>query len=218
MPTYRYAVFIGGPKPADQDNHAHAVESDNAEYIACDFDAAGAAEALKSSKKWHVLVAGGRSKGGVEDCHDFCRGGWLTISDHTYERGPAKQDVTLKSGFNGALFNRNPGLRLIEAGNYSKYDAKAIYPDGRVLKASPLRCCRPPVRRCHVTVPPGAPKVQVRLFHSEPWEGDVENIYLVPWPWLHRRIVALYFWARATFWKEIHPAPEEEYRIDPREI
>ena len=215
---YQDTTFTGEPKPVSMDNHAHAVEEDGDRFYNCTFDAAGASEALKSSKHWDILIAKGESRGGVEDCHDYVRGGWITVMNHTFIRGRARQDITIKGGFKGGAFRDNPGLLTIEAGNYSKYDAKAVYPDGRVLKASPLRCCRPPVRMCHVAVPPGSPKVKVRLFHSEPWTGDVVNVYLVPWPWLHRRIVALYFWIRATFWKEAHPVPEQEYWVDAREL
>lgn len=218
MSSYAGTTFLGQPKVAGRDNAAHVVEADGDEFNGCIFDANGASEALKSSKHWGVFVFGGTSFGGVEDCHDYVRGGMFAVAMHTFVRGRAKQDVTVKGSFRGVTFDKCPGLRTIEAGNFSKYDAKAIYPDGRVVKASPFRCCRPPVRGGHVIAAPGEPKVTVRLFHSEPWTGDVINKPLVPWSPLHRFCVALYFWFRATFYKEQIPVPDAEFSLQPREL
>lgn len=213
--TYRDATFTGAPKPSGQDNHAHAVESDGDTFTDCTFDAAGASEALKASQKWGVRVIGGLSIGGVEDCMDFVRGGDLKVRGHQFARGKARQDVTIKGGFRGAEFIDCIGLRFIVAGDYTKYDAKAVMPDGRTVAAAPLRCCRPPVRGGHVDTFPGEPKVWVLNLHSEPWSGDVRNLRL---PLVHRFAVALYFWARAKFFKEaLAPAPDA-FRLDPREL
>lgn len=215
---YANTVFLGRPKPADMDNHAHAVEEDGDMFTHCTFDANGASEALKASRKWGVTIAGGKSIGGVEDCHDYVRGGDLLVEAHHFDRGRAKQDVTIKGGFRGAHFKRCTGLLLIEAGNYTKYDARAIYPDGREARALPWRCARPPMRGGHVSVAPEAGRAVVRLFHSEPWTGDVINRPLAPWWPAHRLLVSLYFWARATFFKEAHPAPAAEFNILPGEL
>lgn len=212
---YRDTCFLGEPKPADMDNNAHGVESDGDIFENCTFDANGASEALKASLKWDVEVIGGRSIGGVEDCHDYVRGGNLNVRGHTFTRGKAPREVTIKGGFRNANFLECPGLRWIGAGDYTKYDAFVLTEDGRKLKASPFKCCRPPVRGGHVNVAPGQPKVWVMNFHTEPWTGDVRNIRL---PILHGFAVAIYFWARATFFKEKHPMPEAAHKLDPREI
>lgn len=204
--------FTGAPKPQGSDNHAYAVEEDGEALIRCTFDAAGASEALKSSKRWGITVVNGESRGGVEDCHDFVRGGNLFVEAHTFNRGSARQDVTIKGGFRGAHWVRCPGLRFIVAGDYTKYDARAVYPDGSVKSASPFGFARPPVRDCTVIHQPGAKRVIVLCLHSEPFRGDVINIRVPNF------LVAPYFWARATFWKEALAVPEEAFRIDPREL
>jgi hypothetical protein len=212
---YRDTTFLGEPKPAGMDNNAHGVELDGDTFENCTFDANGASEALKASRKFGVKVLGGRSIGGVEDCHDYVRGGQLVVRGHEFKRGKAQRDVTIKGSFRGAQFLECPGLRFITAGDYTKYDLKAIYPDGRTVNASPTKCARPPVRECHVNVAPGQPKVWVLNIHSQPWTGDVRNIRL---PVGHALVVAFYFWARATFWKEKLPPAPEQFQLEAREL
>jgi hypothetical protein len=212
---FKGQIFTGTPKPIDRDNNAHTVPEDGCVYDDCTFDANGASEGFKSSRKWDLEVDRGQSIGGVEDCMDLVRGGNLNVYRHMFHRRTARQDVTIKGGFRRAVFNECPGLRFIVAGDYTKYDAKAIYPSGRIEPARPFKCCRPPMREGHVNVAPGQPKVWVLNFHSEPWTGDVRNLRL---PIVHRLVVALYFWARAKFFKEINPANEADFILDPREL
>lgn len=212
---YFNETFRGEPKQPGRDNHAHAVEADGAQYFDCTFDANGASEAFKASRRWGVHVNGGTSRGGVEDCHDYVRGGDLNVVGHTFERGPAPRDVTVKGSFRNGVWNNCPGLRFIVAGDYTKYDLKAIYPDGTVRKARPWACARPPVRDCQAWSATRRPIIVLNL-HSEPWKGEVINLRL-PFAPLHRLVVATYFWVRSLFPEKLPPAPEQ-FVIDPREL
>ena len=56
---YTDTTFLGEPKPANLDNHAHAIEEDGDVFENCTFDANGASEALKSSLHSGWRVSGG---------------------------------------------------------------------------------------------------------------------------------------------------------------
>lgn len=204
-------TFIGTPKQSGSDNHAHTpVRLDRPIiYIDCIFDAAGAAEALKFSRHWWIAIIGGESRGGVEDCIDITRGGHLYFYQHTFSRGPAKQDVTLKGGARSITFHDCRNLHLLVLGEYTKYDHHAIYPDGSKRRALPWQLARPPVRSVNI-INCGAPVVE--CIHAETPAGAcaVSTKF--------RPYAAPYFWARSTFFRETNPAPAAEFVVDPREL
>jgi hypothetical protein len=212
MSTLRieHATFRGEPKPAGRDNHAHVVPQDDVVYDRCVFDANGASEALKSSKRWGISVNGSVLRRGTEDCADHVRGGWIDYAGCTFQGKGRK--LTIKGGVRTVLLINNRGLDLIVLGDYTKYDAKATYPDGREVKAGPFRLARPPVRNVTIATPSDEPRPWVICLHAERPFGD-GRVVQIPRP-----IVALYFWLRATLWKETQPVPAEEFHIDPREI
>lgn len=217
--VFENEFFQGAPKQDGIDNHAHVVPADDVVYRNCTFNPNGASEGWKSSGHWNIRIEGGATVGHAgEDKMDGVKGGGLVIDGHDFREATAPRDLTVKASYRDIRCESCPGLRVIEAGNYSKYDKQAIYPGGRVVKALPWRLARPPVRNGHVTAAPGEPKVIVRLYHSEPWTGDVINKPIVPWMPLHRLLIAFGFWARATFWKEKHPPLEEDFVLSPREL
>jgi hypothetical protein len=204
-------VFLGSPKVSGADNHAHTPERLNPGilllYRNCVFDARGASEALKFSRHWDIRVEDSVIIGGVEDCLDIVRGGNLTFERVTFTRNGAKQDVTLKGGALNISFIDCPGLRKIVLGDYTKYDPKAVLPDGTVKRITPFSLPRPPVR--NVTVE-SAETVEVLQLHAHRPKGNVKVTNL---SWL----VAPYFWVRSMF-KETNPAPDEEFKLDVREV
>ncbi|MFA5262346.1 MAG: hypothetical protein WC378_00875 [Opitutaceae bacterium] len=206
-------TYTGTPKQAGIDNHAHCPDPNDGPviYRKCVFDANGASEALKLPRKYDFAFLNCHIVGGVEDGVDIVRGGNLWFVECTFERGQAKQDVTIKGGAHDVHIIACDGLRLIEVGNYTKYDAHATYPDGTTRRALPWRCARPPVRGLSVE---GCPGCEVIEYHSEPTIGDVSR------PLLNRRriIAAPFFYVRSTFFSEINPAPAEEFTIKPEEL
>lgn len=210
-------TFTGEPKQAGSDNHGHTPERSDRPiiYIDCRFAAGGASEALKLSRHWYVACIDCHLLGGAEEPLDICRGGDL------YFRGcdpesvpPGGRDLELKGSARRVTFDRCPNLRSLRVGMYSKYDARAVYPDGTVRVAELRRFARPPVRELRLI---DQNHIDVELWHAdEPIQfGDTQARIRRPIP---RWLVPAFFWIRAKFFRETNPVPAEEFHLDPREI
>lgn len=214
----RDQVFTGAPKSAGSDNHAHTPERRDVPtvYVNCVFDANGASEAFKLSRHWWIACLGCTFRGGVEDAGvDIVRGGWLFFHGCTFERGRALRDATAKGGVKHVYFLECPGLNKIGLGDYTKYDAWALYPDGRRREAEPFGFARPPVREIHITG--GSPVVE--CYHVAP--GAVRSAtarVTYPLRFAGRDWTSTYFYGRARFFRETKPAPEAEHVVAPEEL
>lgn len=195
-------TFLGSPKPAGTDNHAHTPErgARNVDYVDCIFDARGASEALKLSRHWNIFFNRCLIMGGLEDNFDMVRGGYVTFQSCMFKRNGAEQNVTIKGSAKYVFFGNCTGLEKVVLGQYTKYDLKAYYPNTTVKKASLFNFARPPTRevifqRC------GKPSVV--CWHADAPIGDVRVTKL---PDL---LVRTFFYFRSKFKEGKPPAPEE---------
>lgn len=212
------ARYVGAPKVAGADNHAFEPRRDlgqDADILLrnCWFDASGASEAGKLPNCWRVRVVGGESTAGVEDNWDINRGGDITFDSHRFI-GLGRQHVTCKGGARRVMFLGCPGLEAIVLGDYSKYDAWAVYPDGQRRELGLFRPLpRPPVRDVVIVPARGAMLPEVSCWHArKPLGGRSSGLR---WPGI---VTYLYFYARGRWFKETMPAPAEFHALAPDEV
>lgn len=207
-------IYRGEPEVVGADNHAHtpARQDEPIIYYDCMFIANKSSEALKLSRHWGVAFIDCYFVGGAEEPVDIVRGGDIFFDHCDWEsEKPTGRDLTLKGGARRVTFRRCTNLRQLRLGDYTKYDAKAVYPDGRVKRAGLFTLARPPVRETRII---DCGPMEICCIHAErPIAGPECRVEELP-----RGAIAAYFWGRAKFFKETNPAPEEEFAIDPREL
>lgn len=220
-------TFAGTPEQPGQDNAAHVPEPHDGPivYLDCRFLASGASEGLKLPRKFWLACIDCVGTGGTEDVLDICRGAHLWFVRFRFERLLALRDVTCKGGAWDVHFIDCQGLNKLQLGEYSKYDSRAVYPDGRQVKASPFRLARPRTRQIYIQQD-HAPHVE--CIHADDPLPSVsprmagENGGQMPGgqqtTTALRRWAAPYFWARATFFPETNPAPAAEFNLLPEEL
>jgi hypothetical protein len=210
-------TFYGTAKQAGVDNHAHTPDRSERSiiFVDCVMNARGASEAEKLSRHWGVAFVNCQFIGGAEEPLDICRGGDLYFYRCDFVSSkPEDRDLTLKGGARRVTFHSCQNLRQLTLGEYSKYDLKAVYPDGTTRKASVRLNARPPVRETRLI--DNGP-CTVTYIHAEDVQA-VGDTQVTSRRYIPRFLVPAYFWARATFFKEVNPVPEEEFAIDPREV
>lgn len=178
-------VFVGVPKSPGMDNHAYVVEKDYTRHIRCRFDANGASEAAKASKKYFLSFVDCALVRGVEDAGDFVDCHYVSfLRCHFSGRG---RKITNKGGGTGFSYTDCTGLDLIEDGNYTIYDGKAMRPWTRFWPASP---------KTAGTLVSSSGSPWVTAFWAQRAEGECRTFRW--WP----AAIAIFFYVRRNFFKE----------------
>lgn len=175
--------------------------ANHADIIKCDIDAQTAAEGLKISFGYDILVTDCTITGGYEDCVDIVRGSNIIFKNCTFIGNKTKHHITIKGSAHTVLFEDckfiNPYRKwydgaTIDLGNWTNYDII----DRPKTRNIVIRNCKT-VCTSHITV---------RTIHAEDpivYDSDVKVIRV---PKLFKDI---FWWCRRRGWLGNSPKVDE---------